>query len=39
MCQEKMDFCKNVRERSGNFTFQHDEVEMVGSDVSFLLNS
>ena len=28
MCQGKMKFCKNVREMSGNFTFQSDEAGM-----------
>ena len=32
-----MKFCKNVREMSGNFTFQPDEAGMFGPDVSFLL--
>ena len=39
MCQGKMKFCKNVREMSGNFTFQSDEAGMFGPNVSFLLNS
>ena len=39
MCQRKMKFCKNVREMSGNFTFQPDEAGMFGPDVSILLNS
>ena len=39
MCQGKMKFCKNVREMSGNFTFQPGEAGMFGPDVSFLLNS
>ena len=30
---------KNVKEMSGNFTFQPDEAGMFGPDVSFLLNS
>ena len=30
MCQGKMKFCKNVREMSGNFTFQPDEARMFG---------
>ena len=38
MSQGKMKFCKNVREMSGNFTFQPDEAGMFGPDVSFLLN-
>ena len=40
MCQGKMKFCKkNVREMSGNFTFQPDEARMFCPDVFFLLNS
>ena len=42
ICQVKMKFCKNVREMSGNFTFQPDEDGMFGPDVVFfffLLNS
>ena len=39
MCQGKMKFCKNVRERSGNFTFQTDEARIFGPDIFFLLNS
>ena len=39
MCQGKMKSCKNVREMSGNFTFQPDEAGMFGPDVSVLLNS
>ena len=39
MHQGKMKFCKNVREMSGNFTFQPDEAGMFGPNVSFLLNS
>ena len=35
----KMKFCKNVREMSGNFTFQPDEAGLLGPNVSFLLNS
>ena len=35
MCQGKMKFCKNVREMSGNFTFQPDEAGVFGPDVSF----
>ena len=35
MCQGKMKFCKNVREKSGNFTFQPDEDSML-SNVFFL---
>ena len=38
MCQGKMKFCKNVREMSGNFTFQPDEARMFGTDMFFLLN-
>ena len=30
-----MKFCENVREISGNFTFQPDEAGMFGPDVSF----
>ena len=36
MCQGKMKFCKNVREMSGNFTFQPDEAGMFGPGVFFL---
>ena len=39
MCQGRMKFCKNIREMSGNFTFEPDKVGMFGPDVSFLLNS
>ena len=39
MCQGKMKFCKNVREMSGNFTFQPDEPRIFGPDIFFLLNS
>ena len=39
MCQGKMKFCKNIREMSGNVTFQPNEAGMFGPDVSFLLNS
>ena len=39
MCQGKLKFGKNVREMSGNFTFQPDGARMFGPDVSFLLNS
>ena len=39
MCQGKMKFCKNVREMSGNFTFQTDEVRIFGPIIFFLLNS
>ena len=35
MCQVEMKFCKNVREMSGNFTFQPDEAGIFGPDVSF----
>ena len=35
----KMKCCKNIREMSGNFTFQPDEAGMFGPIVSFLLNS
>ena len=38
-CQGKMKFCKNVREMSGNFTFQPNEAGMFGPNVSFSLNS
>ena len=34
-----MKFCKNVREMSGNFTFQLYEAKIFGPDVSVLLNS
>ena len=34
-----MKFCKNIREMSGNITFQPDEAGMFGHNVSFLLNS
>ena len=30
-----MKFCKNVREMSGNFTFQPDEAGMFGPNVFF----
>ena len=33
MRQGKMKFCKNVREMSGNFTFQPDETGLFGPDV------
>ena len=36
MCQRKMKFCKNVREKSGNFTLQPDEDRTFGSNVFFL---
>ena len=39
MCKGRMKFCKNIREMSGNFTFEPDKVGMFGPDVSFLLNS
>ena len=39
MCRGKMKFCKNVREMSGNFTFQLDEARIFGPNISLLLNS
>ena len=36
MCQGKMKFCNNVREVSGNFTFQTDEARMFGPNVGGL---
>ena len=39
ICQKRMKFCKNIREMSGNFTFQPDEIGIFGHDVAFLLNS
>ena len=36
MCQGKMKFCKNIREISGNFTFQPDEARMFGPRYVFL---
>ena len=35
MCQRKMKFCKNVKEMSGNFTFQPDKARMLNTDVFF----
>ena len=32
MCQEKMKFCRNVRERSGNFPLHPDDSGMFGLD-------
>ena len=39
MCQERMKFCKNIREMSQNFTFHADEIGIFGNGVAFLLNS